>query len=307
MSHDTTALVIAGGSFIGRHLCRRLRDDGISVRATGRGEELGYCDVGEAERVGEVIRSAGADWIFQCAAATTPDATPELMHRVHVSGTLNVLRAAVKHSPNAVVVLFGSAAEYGAVEDSNLPITEDQPTNPLTLFGASKAGQTHVALTAAAAWGLRVVVVRPFNVLGPGLPDHYLAGALTRRLLQSGASTESIGVANPYATRDFVDVRDVAGALVSIAERAVPSPGEPVVYNIASGIETPVIAVARELCALQGRRPAVAAGEAASRSQIRRSCGDASRLRRTIGWRPRVSWRESLFDLWESERKARAA
>jgi GDP-4-dehydro-6-deoxy-D-mannose reductase len=307
MSRDTTALVIAGGSFIGRHLCRRLRDGGIAVRATGCGEELGYWDIGDPQRIRELLQRVEPDWVFQCAAATTPDASPEELSRVHVNGTLNVLRASAEIAPSAILVFLGSAAEYGAIDGNALPVNENHPMKPASLFGATKAAQTHLAFAAAAEWRLRVAVARPFNVLGPGLPEHYLAAALAKRLLSGGETSEPLGVLNAEATRDFVDVRDVAEALVGIVQRSAPAAGEPVLFNIASGVETPVVAIARELCALHGHRPAVAVGATESRSKICRSCGDASRLRRATGWRPRVGWRESLHDLWEWERRAVAA
>src|SRR5436305_15008798 len=106
------ALVIAGNSFVGLHLCRRLRDGGASVVATGRGTEGGYCDVGDRESVRTLIRNAAADCVFQCAAATGANATADELYRVHVTGALNVLRAAAEFNPRVVLVFLGSAAEY---------------------------------------------------------------------------------------------------------------------------------------------------------------------------------------------------
>jgi nucleoside-diphosphate-sugar epimerase len=130
-------------------------------------------------------------------------------------------------------------------------------------------------------------------------------------LLQEGTKASALPVVNADATRDFVDVRDAAESLVAMTERAAPLPGKPCVFNIASGRETAVMEIARALCELHGGRSAVPLGAAASRSHIRRSCGDASRLRRATGWQPRIAWRQSLRDMWEhlrtSEQTARAS
>ncbi len=294
-----TALVLAGGSFVGRHLCRRLRDGGVTVVSTGRGNDVGYCDIGDKQNVQKVFRSVAADYLFQCAAATSPTATAEELERVHVTGTRNVLRAAAEYLPDAVLVFLGSAAEYGAVADESLPIREEQRNNPASHFGASKAAQTQLALTAAVDWNLRVLVARPFNLLGPGLPEHYLAAALAKRLLREGKTEQPLPVANADATRDFVDVSDAVEALVVMAEKAAPVKGKPGVFNIASQRETAVLDVARALCELHGGRSAVPVGTATSRSGIGRSCGDATRLRRATGWRPRIHWRQSLREMWE--------
>jgi GDP-4-dehydro-6-deoxy-D-mannose reductase len=301
----TTALVLAGNSFVGGHLCRALREAGVRVVATARGAErspgLERCDLTEPGRVEEVVAAARPRWVFQCAGAThTSDARE--MYRLHVGGSLNVLAAVERHAPAAATVLFGSAAEYGPVEPAALPVGEDRPPAPRSFFGASKLAQTQAGIAAAAEWGLAVVVVRPFNVIGPGLPAHYLAAALAERLARAkaaGAGGE-FPVVNAGATRDFVDVRDVAAALVALAARPVPAPGSAALYNIASGRETPLLAVADRLCALAGGFRAVDAGPGRSRSGIQRSCGDASRLREATGWAPRIAWEQSVEDLWRA-------
>ena len=240
------------------------------------------------------------DYVFQCAAATSPNATAQEMYGVHVTGTLNVLRAAAEFVPNAVLVFLGSAAEYGAVEDLYLPINEEHPKKPASLFGASKAAQTQLAFAAAVEWSLRVLVARPFNLLGPGLPEHYLAAALAKRLRNEGAATQPLPVANADATRDFVDVRDVADALVALAEKAAPAAGKAVrlQHRLGRGDDR---ARNRPRPVRTARQPVSGGplGSASSRSRIRRSCGDASRLRRATGWQPRIAWRQSLRDLWD--------
>ncbi len=311
MSRKPTALVFAGSSFVGRHLCGRLRAGGVTVVSTGRCEGAGYCDVSDPQSVRRLFNEVAPDSVFQCGAATAPDAAAQQMYRVHVTGTLNVLRAAAELAPNAVLVFLGSAAEYGAVDDLHLPIHEEHPKKPVSLFGASKAAQTQWALAAAVEWNLRVIVARPFNLLGPGLPEHYLAAGLAKRLLREGPTVAPLPVANADATRDFVDVRDAAEALAVMTERAAPAPGKPCVFNIATERETTVMDIARALCELHGGRSAVGLGAASSRSQIRRSCGDAWRLRRATDWQPRIDWRQSLRDLWQhvraGERTARAS
>jgi GDP-4-dehydro-6-deoxy-D-mannose reductase len=299
----TTALVFAGSSFIGGHLCRRLRQAGLEVTATARsGDVVGglqRCDLTAPGEVEEVVARARPRWVFQCAGATRAH-DPNELYRLHVDGTLAVLGAVARHVPAAPVVLMGSAAEYGPVPPEALPVKEDYPAMPPSFFGASKLAQTHAARAAAAEWELGVLVVRPFNVIGPGLPAHYFAAALAARLQTSkrnGLSGE-FPVVNPDATRDFVDVRDVVEAMLGLVARAAPPAGSLEVYNIASGEEMPVRAVAAKLCRLAGDFRAVGAGAGKSRSGIQRSCGDPSKLKKAIGWAPRVGWEQSIEDLW---------
>jgi GDP-4-dehydro-6-deoxy-D-mannose reductase len=260
-----------------------------------------HCDLTDRERVEAIVAGARPEWLFQCAGATRAK-DPQDMYAVHVSGALNVLSAVARHSLGTKVIFLGSAAEYGPVEPAALPVSEDHATAPTSFFGASKLAQTHAARAAAADWKLSVIVVRPFNLLGPGLPRHYFAAALAERLRQAQATGQSgdMPVVNAAATRDFVDVRDVVQALVQLATRAAPPAGEMALYNVASGQEVPLLAVAQKLCTLAGGRQATDAGSGQSRSGIGRSCGDASRLRRATGWAPRLSWEQSVDDLWRA-------
>ncbi len=296
-------LVFSGESFLGGHLCRELHSSGHKVSATAwlpaDGSGMIRCDLTQASTVDAIIAGAKPEHVFQCAGVTWTQ-EPEPLYRLHVQGTLNVLTAIAKHAPNASVVLLGSAAEYGDVPEDALPISEDFPAAPRSFFGASKLAQTGVARAAAAEWKLRIAVARPFNILGPGLPSHYFAASFAQRLLKAKASGESgeVPVMNGQATRDFVDVRDVAAALISLATSAAPPAGLLEVYNVASGTETSIHELAARLCERAGDFRAVTAGAADSRSGISRSCGDGSKLRRAAGWAPRIRWENSIDDMW---------
>jgi GDP-4-dehydro-6-deoxy-D-mannose reductase len=297
-----TALVFAGQSFIGRWLCSELRRRGWSVTITARTACDGAhpCDLREAGRVEEIVRQSRPAWIFQCAGATRGN-DHRAAFDLHVSGALNVLDAVRRHAPEAGVLLLGSAAEYGPAESGDFPLRESHPLAPRSHFGASKAAQTLAGHAAAAEWGLRVVTARPFNVIGPGLPEHYFAAALAARLRRLAAEgpPREFPVLNAGATRDFIDVRDVAEALVALAESAAPATGSMPIYNIASGVETPLLDMAAVLGRLAGGFIPVPGGAAASRGGALRSIGDASHLRRAVAWAPRRCWRESLADLWK--------
>jgi NDP-hexose 4-ketoreductase len=299
----TRAVVFASQSFLGRAVCTLLdRLEVHTIRtARGSGDDAAvHCDVTDRSAVAGVLASARPDWIVQCAGATRTDDARQL-HELHVRGTLGVLSASARHAPQARVLLFGSAAEYGRVSPEDLPIREEQPARPVTSFGVSKLEQTRLAARFAHQHGLRVVTVRPFNVLGPGLPEHYFAAATARRLLhhRSIAAPGPFGVPHLGATRDFVDVRDVAQAIVGILNGNSWTPGQMEIYNIATGMEVSLKDVASTLGGLAGGFVPEDAGSAASRGGIERSCGDATRLRQAACWTPRWSWQESVTALWE--------
>ena len=309
------ALVFAGSSFVGQHLCQLFRENSVEVIATARrpeassrGEEILTCDLTSTESVRTAIEQTRPDWIIQCGAATA-SASPRDHYAVHVTGALNVLEAALEFVPDASIVLFGSAAEYGPIPPEDLPIPETYPCRPASFFGASKLAQTELGKAAATTNSQRITIVRPFNIIGPGLPDHYFAAALTKRLLQQKADLEAgrtadrtFEVHNPQATRDFIDVRDVASAVSFLLTEHPPIAGEASVFNIATGVETTILEVARYLGELAGDLTPEPAGQDSSRGGITRSAGAADCLIET-GWQPAVSWQASISDLWRTHRQ----
>ena len=320
------ALVIAGTSFIGRHVCDHLRAIGCEVVATsrraeanGRGETV-YCELTDAASVERAIKDSAPDWIIQCAGATS-SRDPDELFRTHVDGTANVLAAARIYASDASFCIFGSAAEYGPVAERHLPVSEECVCEPTTPFGQSKLAQTHLAQAAAATSGQKIVIVRPFNVIGPGLPDFYFAASLARRLLKLKADGAPSGtefeVFNANSPRDFIDVRDVAAAVAALLCRLdlVANDDSNVVsgsvFNLATGIETSLMDVATLLGELAGGYVPKAAGEVESRGGIVRSVGDASKLREVClmpvdstcpsaaeTGSPQFSWQTSIADMW---------
>jgi GDP-4-dehydro-6-deoxy-D-mannose reductase len=297
------ALVIAGTSFVGRHLCRGLAQRGIAFHATSRTVRAGFlpCDLLEPDAISALLQSVQPRWIYACAGATSV-CTPEHMHAVHVTGTEALLEGVARHAPDAVTVLFGSAAEYGPLPPESLPIREDAPTRPQSDYGKSKLAQLQVARRVAGDRGLRIHVVRPFNLIGPGLGSQYLAASLCQRLLQAKKDGQSgqFHVSNGHATRDFVDIRDAVDAVLRLAFDAAPQTGLVGLYNIATGQETTVLALSEHLCRVGVGMHAVDIGRSDSRSGIDRSCGDATRLRTAAGWQPVVPWQRSVEDMWKA-------
>lgn len=284
-------LLIAGESFLGKHLHAHLERRGHDVIVTSRSLHHMPCDVTDASQVECVVRETAPNWIINCAGVTSGDDF-DLMQRVNADGTEILLQAIARHAPKTTALLFGSAAEYGSVHPEYLPIREGQPCRPVSPYGRSKLAQTELTSEFAARQRLRVLVARPFNMVGPGLPEHFMPAALAQRLRKP---SEVLPIANAHATRDWIDVRDVAAAVVALLERDVATPGHTGLYNVATEVETSVLAVATELCRLAGCR-AIPMSEASF--GIARSAGDATLLRRATGWSPRYSWQQSIADLW---------
>jgi GDP-4-dehydro-6-deoxy-D-mannose reductase len=228
------ALVSGSTGFSGRFLVPALHARGFEVYAVSQRAE--------APGVRRIDLTSSAAW-----ASVLRELRPE--HVFHLSGvahastladfaTHNTLAAAalIDATKTAKVLgalcFIGTAAEYGLVPESRLPVDEDFPASPRTPYGATKYAQTQLALDARQR-GQRVIVARPSNIIGPGMPLHTALGNFARQLreIELGRRSPLLQVGDLSAHRDLIDVRDVTRAYVALAADSSFSG----VVNVSSG------------------------------------------------------------------------
>jgi UDP-glucose 4-epimerase len=242
-----TTIVTGGAGFIGSHVVDRLLAEGQRVVAvddlsTGDRDrvsdqaDLEVINLVDFEALKQVVDSAGPEAILHLGAqsqVTVSVTDPWFDCDVNVKGTLNVLQAAREQRIPVVFTSTGGAL-YG--NEAPIPTSETQLPAPLAPYGASKwAGEAYVQ-TWATADGLPHTVCRLGNVYGPRQSPHGEAGvvAIFSHQLWSGKPAKLFG--HGKATRDYVHVTDVAGALV----RATGVQG---VFNISAGREVAVMEI----------------------------------------------------------------
>jgi GDP-4-dehydro-6-deoxy-D-mannose reductase len=222
--------------------------------------------------------------------------------RVNVLGTAEILAAARAESSHARVLVVSSAEVYGVVRPEQLPLGEDTPTAPASPYAASKLAAEEVAFQAWRGYGQPVVVVRPFNHIGPGQSPNFFVPAMAKRIVEarrSGAASLRVGTLT--TRRDFTDVRDVVAAYRLLIERGAP--GE--VYNVCSGVDVAMADVAAQLLALAGADLTLETDPALVRPvDVPVLRGDAALLRAATGWEPSVPLATTLADVlasWEAD------
>lgn len=247
MRRSRTALITGAGGFCATHLATRLASGhrctvvGLSIdprplHDAGLADYV-RCDVSDTAAVRRIIRRVKPDWLFHLAGISS--GSRKTVFAVNASGTVNVLTALVTEHPAAAAVIVGSAAEYGSVPRSRLPITEDQLCRPSTAYGASKYAATRAALRLHRTRGLKVVVARPFNMIGALMPPSLVLGAVLERIrcaIAVGERPARVMVGPTDARRDFVLVEDVCAALIRMARG--DHWGE--VFNLCSGEPTEI-------------------------------------------------------------------
>lgn len=198
----------------------------------------------------QVLERVQPELFFHLAGvAATVD--PAEYYRINVLFGANMLVAAARAGfGDRPVLVAGTAAEYGQVSAHQLPIREDTPAKPYGHYGISKLAQTQMAL-AMAAEGRPIVVVRPFNVVGAGMPEHISVQSFARQVAAIAAGARPVlKVGNLDSWRDFVDVDD----LVRIYRRLVQTDSAwGKVVNICTGVAVSLRDVVARLIRLSGR------------------------------------------------------
>ncbi len=311
------ALVTGAGGFVGQWLCRALLEAGHTVAGgtpdnpaaatmLAEDEHAGITwvrgDIRRADDVRAFLDAATPDVVFHLAgvssvtgaaldAGTATDVNvvgaARLMAEIRVRRRTGVL--------DPLVLIVGSAEQYGRHDPSEQPLSEDAEQCPLSVYAATKAAQEVVALEAFRSEGVRVVCTRSFNHSGAGQSPTFLLPALVSRALAARTQRPpKLTIGSPTIVRDFLHVNDVVDAYMALATRG--RPGE--VYNISSGRGTSVKDLAVAILAAAGvKAPIVTDPELVRGADVPSLVGDNSKLREATGWSPEHGIPDIIEDL----------
>lgn len=248
-------------------------------------------DLEQPETVARALRRVNPSVVIH-AAGRTPPGTPDEFERANTRATLHLIDALRTNRPYARLVVVGSAAELGPVPPHRLPVGEDEPCRPADAYGESKYLATLAAL--ATRGPLEVMVARVFNPVGPGLPSHQAFGRFVARLLDPCPGPLFVGDLD--ARRDFVDVRDVATALIALAECGRAGR----LYHVGTGRSHGVGEGLLRLYRRSGRNLDVRVDpNLANAPGPRDSTADVRRINGETGWHAAIDFETSLDDLWD--------
>ncbi|MES2179545.1 MAG: GDP-mannose 4,6-dehydratase [Gemmatimonadota bacterium] len=312
----THALVTGANGFVAQWAMRAMLERGWSVTGGGYGPSpdqlilnaaerarIDWCelDVTRQNDVSAVVQRSRADVVLHLAGIShVPTAAnhPFLTYDVNTMGTVRLLSAvrACRDAggSNPVILVIGSADQYGRHATDDMPLTELAEQRPLSVYAASKVAQETVALQMFRSDGLRVRCTRSFNHSGVGHASHFLLPALVARALALPRAGGTLAIGNGDTIRDYLHVWDaVSGYLALITDG---TDGE--VYNVSSGAGHSVRALARAVVERLGIAAEIGTETAYMRAaDVPALVGDNSKLRRATGWAPQRSLDDIIDDL----------
>jgi GDP-4-dehydro-6-deoxy-D-mannose reductase len=295
-------LVTGGTSFTARYLLPLLlkRYPGAAITASGSeataalAAPVSYMsvDLGSREETRYLVDSVRPEVIFHVAGYGGTDS--DRCFRTNLDGTRNLMEASADLSIAPKVLCVSSASVYGLTQPEESPVNESTPLRPVAAYGASKAAAELAALTYHYQRKIPLTVVRPFNLVGPGLPVGLAAADFLEKAKQirNGSAEPHLRVGNLSAERDFVDIRDAVRAYVDLVES---DSGWGKIFNVASGIPVPIQSIlAGILSALDLSVEIRQDLDLKQRVEVLTQTGDSTVLCNLTGWVPEFSLAESL-------------
>ncbi|OBB73368.1 NAD(P)-dependent oxidoreductase [Mycobacterium sp. 852014-52144_SCH5372336] len=302
-------MVTGGAGFVGKQLVQILKERSELLVADllryGTpdwlgGEPDGFAfrriDIRDAAETRNLVKDFAPDVIVHLAAIhyiPECDDDPANAVATNVAGTVNLLSACPEGTR---FVLASSGAVYQPDEAAHREL--ESVVAPADIYGFTKQHGEDYLRKLTASRGLAGVIVRLFNVIGPGETNPHLLPAIVAQLRED---PNVVYLGNTWPKRDYIDVLDAAEGFAAAALGTSPEAGSCDVVNLGSGQQYSVDEIVKRLKAITGLSFEVHRDERRVRAVDRPFLGaDISRIRERFGWMPKRGLDETLKRMWDN-------
>jgi GDP-4-dehydro-6-deoxy-D-mannose reductase len=285
-------LVTGDSGFIGRHF--RAAYGGV-----GLVDAAGIVDLRDVGRLQTAVSAVKPDAVLHLAAQSSVATSLQdaaSTYAVNFLGTLNLLEALRGIGFKGVFLYVSSADVYGSVDETNLPVREEMPARPRSPYAVSKVAAEALCYQWSRSCEFRIVMVRPFNQIGPGHDPRFAVPDFARQIVEMKRGTRPpvLVTGDIEVTRDFTDVRDSVKALYRVLESG--RNGE--IYNLCTGEERTLSSLVHMMLELEGVKATLEVDAARLRPvEQRRMAGSYAKIREHLGWQPTIDIRTTLADI----------
>ena len=311
-------LVTGGAGYIGAHVAAELLKSGYSIRiyddfsnGLHRRVDGKFRDIVDGDMLDRVKLLAaldGIDAVIHLAAKKAVEESvkdPLKYYENNVGGTLNLLGAMAAKGVKQLV--YSSSAAVYSPNDKEA-VVEDDPTAPLSPYGASKLLSEQLISSVGSAEQISNISLRYFNVVGSNIaefgdnskdnlvPKVFLA-------LKNGKRPQIYGSDYPTpdgtCIRDYIHVQDLALAHLA-ALKKVESGYISQVYNVGSGKGYSVKEMMDQISKSLGRdiNPEISPARAGDSPKL---IASIDKIKEQLGWSPKASLEEMIDSAWQAE------
>ncbi|HWY28049.1 MAG TPA: NAD-dependent epimerase/dehydratase family protein [Candidatus Sulfotelmatobacter sp.] len=306
---NKSVLVTGAGGFIGKHLVRELLQRGIEVGGVDKipwpkdfavSSKLSYLQADVNSTISRWRASPGMKIVHLAAITSVQESVrkPLATVRANIGATCRMLDLARKIDSERFV-FASTAAIYGDKRSSSRETDTPAPASP---YAVSKLASEYYCKIYSSLYGIPTVVLRYFNVYGPGQSNHY-AGVITRFVKEVLRGKPPVIFGDGTQTRDFVFIDDVIRATVDCLTKRVIGG---TILNIGTGRSTSITLLARRilyLFDLKNLQPIQASPRV---GDLKNSKANISAAQTMIGFRPRYQLAQGLLPTieWFRRRKS---
>ena len=283
-------LVTGGNGFIGHTLVRYLLKDGNEVKVIDikpikfTRPKLEFVKKSVLEDIRWEMRDC--DIVYHLAAelgVINSDKKPLNTLAVNIDGTVNVFRCAL--GTNVKKIVYTSSSEvYG--EPREIPIKEDSPKSPVSIYGVSKLTAEMYAYGYVKEYGMNINPIRLFNVYGPGQGFEWVVPIFMQKVLNN---EPPLVFGDGSQVRCFTYIEDVVSGMETVRKKGAK--GE--AYNIANTDQITMKELAELIIKISGKslKPRIVGFGLETRAKerdIMKRIPSTEKLK-ALGWKPEVS------------------
>lgn len=282
-------IVVTGSNgFVGQHLIELLkRDKNVHVFPL----DLKQADITKYSEVQKYLTKVKPDQVYHLAGfASGAGKNKDLIFKINVEGTLNILKALKEIDKSVKVLLASTAYVYG---NTSKCATENGKIDAKSFYDQSKIKMEQEALKYLGG-NIQIIITRATNHTGPGQKLGVVVPDFCSQITKAKSGDEIL-VGNLSAQRDLFDVRDCVRAYKLVMRKG--ELGE--IYNVGVGKPIVIKKVLEKLIKISGKKILYQLDPKRMRpSDIAQNCVNASKLKK-LGWQPKINLEKTLKDTYK--------